>query len=149
MFVLVNLGHVKYSMHNLFCCICSWCIFYFIQGFCIPAFLATPVFIIENTAFVFSTRCFAKALKDKTALTLHLIIHSNQSGASEGQQLQIGIAKRWRRWHPPHRELVLRKESMSERQSIAFPRPIFCDVWEFYAFNDPCFALYQKTGTAD
>lgn len=38
---------------------------------------------------------------------------------------------------------------MSNWWSIAFPRCSFCDVWEFYAFNDPGFALCQKQGSAE
>ena len=47
---------------------------------------------------------------------------------------------------PFHREFLLRKESMSAQWSIASPHCVFCDVWEFYAPNDPCVALYQRYG---
>lgn len=57
--------------------------------------------------------------------------------------------KRWYRWHPFHQKSLHRKESVSGWKNVAFHRCIFCDVWEFYAFNDPCFALYQKQGMAE
>lgn len=48
-----------------------------------------------------------------------------------------------------HQKSSHRKESASERRRFAFLRCSFCDVREFYAFNDPCFAAQQKQVMAD
>ena len=69
---------------------------------------------------------------------------SDNSSRREPQNKRQGC---W--WHPPHQESLHRKESMSDQRSILFLRCIFCDVREFYASNDPCFALYQKQSMAE
>lgn len=48
-----------------------------------------------------------------------------------------------------HQKSSHRKESTSERRRFAFLRCSFCNVREFYAFNDPCFAAQQKQVMAD
>lgn len=148
MLVLGNGRHVKHSMHNHLSCICSLCIFYLVQDFCISVdqLFFNLIFIIQKTA-IFAGNAFwilkpRREKKDavcchqvllKTFHSLmHLIIHSDHSsasGESDWQQLKMETTnKGWYWWHPPHQESLHRKESMSDGWSITFSHFILCNV---------------------
>lgn len=160
MLVLGNGRHVKHSMDNHFSCICSLCIFYFVQDFCIwvAQLFFNLVFIIQNSYFW--KKCFLnfKALKGREisftdircclkTSTPHYPFKSQQHIRCKWLTTSQDGNHKWYWWHPPHQESVHRKESMSDWWCVAFPRCILSDVQDFYAFNDPCFALYQKQGS--
>lgn len=159
--------HVAVGMDNYFMKWCSLCIFFILYNLFAYqwiSFSSILYSLFKSQLFLWVMPlefispegercicCYLILLKTFHSL-LDLIIHSNHSstlGRNDWQQLKMETTNKQRYWwHLPHQESLNRKESMSDQRSITFLCWIFCDVKTFYAFIDPCFALYQKQSTA-
>lgn len=144
MLVLGNGRHTKHWMHNHFSRICSLCIFYFVQDFCISVdqLFFSLVFIIQNIA-IFCRKGFLnfKALKgcvcgsdgvggvpfvairchEKLLNSLYFTSLSIQITAAHQVKGIDNIAQdenhSWCWWHLYHQESLHGKESMSGRRA--------------------------------
>lgn len=126
-------------------------------------FSSTSLFVIQNSAIFASW--ILKPWRGKMPFAAirffsELFIHSYTSLSIQiAAALQVEMTDNSSRWKPkitddmgdihPTRSPYIRRNQCQTEGASLFPRCIFCDVWEFYAFNDPCFALYQKQDMAE